>query len=67
MAVTENRLEQGLSFFKENNIEPDAKNTGEFLRWIVTDVLKEEEITLDEKKVKAAIVQKARVWYLNHI
>jgi len=67
MAVTENRLEQGLSYFKENNIEPDAKNTGEFLRWIVTDVLKEEEITLDEKKVKAAIVQKARVWYLNHI
>ena len=49
----------------------DAKNTGEFLRWIVTDVLKEEKDTLevsglDEKKVKNAIVTKARMWFLNH-
>ena len=71
MAVSENRLEQGISFFKENNILIDAKNTGEFLRWIVTDVLKEEKDTLevsglDEKKVKNAIVTKARMWFLNH-
>ena len=71
MAVSENRLEQGISFFKENNILIDAKNTGEFLRWIVTDVLKEEKDTLevsglDEKKVKNAIVTKARMWLLNH-
>ena len=32
LAVTENRLEQGISFFKENNIEVDAKNTGQFFR-----------------------------------
>ena len=29
--VTENRLEQGITFFKENNIEVDSKNTGKFL------------------------------------
>jgi len=72
MAVSENRLEQGISFFKENNILIDSKNTGEFLKWIVTDVLKEEKDTLeasrlDEKKVKNAIVTKARVWFLNKI
>lgn len=70
--VTENRLEQGVSYFKENNIEVDSKNTGEFLGWIVRDVLKEESDTitangLDEKKIKNAIVQKARVWFLNKI
>ena len=72
MAVTENRLEQGLSYFKENNIEIEPKNVGQFLRWIVTDVLKEESDTLeksglDDKKIKNAIVSKARIWYLNSI
>lgn len=72
LAVTENRLEQGITFFKENNIEVDSKNTGQFLQWIVKDVLKEEGDTiadsgLDEKKVKGAIVNKSRVWFLNKI
>jgi hypothetical protein len=70
LAVSENRLQQGISYFNENNILVDSKNTGEFLRWIVTDVLKEEKDTLeasglDEKKVKNAIVTKARIWFLN--
>lgn len=69
--VTEARLEQGLSFFRENNIEVKPSNTGEFLRWVVTDVLKEELDTitsngLNEKQVKAAIVTKSRQWFLNH-
>jgi len=72
LSVSENRLEQGISYFKENNIEIDTKNTGKFLSWIVTDVLKEEKDTLDksgldEKKVKSAIVTKARMWFLNQI
>lgn len=70
--VSENRLNQGLSYFSENNIEQSPKNTGEFLSWIVKDVLKEEQDTLtdsnlDEKKVKAAIVNKARSWYLKQL
>jgi len=68
-AVTENRLEQGLTFFKENFIDVDAKNTGQFLGWVVRDVLKEEADTiatnnLDEKEVKKAIVNRAKVWFL---
>lgn len=70
LAVSENRLQQGISYFNENNIEVDSKNTGQFLSWVVRDVLKEEVDTLeqnglDEKKAKNAIVKKARIWYLN--
>lgn len=70
--VTENRLEQGLGYLNEMKIEIIPKNTGEFLRWVVTDVLKEETDTIvanqfDMKKVKNAIVNKARVWFLNKI
>ena len=68
--VTENRLKQGLQVLKENGVALETKSIGEFLRWIVTDVLKEERDTLevsglDEKKVKNAIINKARVWFLN--
>lgn len=70
--VTENRLQQGLSYFRENGIDLDAKNTGQFLSWIVKDILKEEGDTieannLDERKVKHSIVTKARMWFLNSI
>ncbi|MES2395839.1 MAG: RNA ligase family protein [Bacteroidota bacterium] len=72
LTVSESRLKQGISFFNENNVSVDSKNTGEFLRWIVTDVFKEEKDTfeasgLDEKKVKNAIVAKARIWFLNQL
>lgn len=71
-AVTENRLEQGLGYLNEMKIEAVPKNTGEFLRWVVTDILKEETDTIvanqfDMKKVKSAIVNKARVWFLNKL
>lgn len=70
--VTENRLEQGLSYLNEMKIEITPKNTGEFLRWVVTDVLKEETDTIvenqfDMKQIKSAIVNKARMWFLNKI
>ncbi len=70
--VTENRLEQGLGYLSEMQIEISPKNTGEFLRWVVTDVLKEETDTIvanqfDMKKIKGAVVNKARVWFLNKV
>ena len=70
--VTENRLEQGLGYLTEMGIDINPKTTGEFLRWVVTDVLKEETDTIvvnqfDMKKVKSAVVSKARVWYLNKV
>jgi hypothetical protein len=68
--VTDNRLEQGVSYLKEMNIEIHPKNTGEFLRWVVTDILKEETDTIvanqfDMKKVKSEVANKSRVYFLN--
>lgn len=70
-AVTKNRLKQGIDILAEQSLIIDNKRIGEFLGWVVKDVLKEEtdtiiENNLDEKKVKSAIVNKARVWFLNN-
>jgi hypothetical protein len=68
--VTENRLQQGITYFKENMIDIDIKNTGKFLSWITLDILKEEEDTivtnnLNVNKVKKTIAEKARRWFIN--
>lgn len=70
-AVTEARLQQGIEKLRERGLSVDQKSTGEFLRWIVGDIVKEEGDTitangLDAKKVNSAISNKARVWYLNN-
>lgn len=70
--VTENRLEQGLAYLYEMKIEISPKTTGEFLGWVVRDILKEETDTIvanqfDMKKVKSAVVNRARMWYLNRL
>ncbi len=70
LSVTENRLKQGIQYLSEKGLSADSKNTGEFLGWVVRDVLKEEGDTIiksgfDDKKVKSAIVTKARIWFLN--
>lgn len=69
-AVTDNRLNQGLQFLKENNFEIHQKNTGEFLRWIMNDIHKEENDVLvknqiDFKKAGSKISTKAREFYFN--
>lgn len=71
-SVTENRLNQGITFMNENGFQIESKNTGTFIQWVVKDVLKEESDTItengiDEKKVKNAIVNKSRMWYLNKV
>lgn len=70
--VTDNRLEQGINYLKEMGIEISPKSTGEFLRWVVVDILKEETDTIvenqfDVKKIKSLIVNRARMFYLNKI
>jgi hypothetical protein len=70
LAITENRLEQGLQYLQEMGFSLEPKSTGEFLSWIVKDVIKEEIDTIvanqfDVKKIKSAISVKARMWFLN--
>lgn len=69
MILTENRLEQGLEYLKEQHLDLDIKNMGVFLKWIGNDCLKEEsqrmiESELERKDVMPAIANKAKDWFL---
>ena len=72
LAVTENRLEQGLQYLTEMGFSLDQTSTGQFLGWVVKDVIKEETDTIvsnqfDVKRVKSSVSNKARLWFLNRI
>ena len=71
-AVTENRLDQGISYFKENNIQLEIKNIGQFISWVTKDVIKEEIDTMSENNItskefgsRASI--KSRNFFINYI
>lgn len=71
-AVTENRLNQGLEVLRANGIELSQKTTGDYLRWIMGDIVKEERDTIiknqiDIKKAAQQISAKARQFYFNNI
>ena len=65
-AVTENRLKQG--FTEACNNIADRKLLGKFIKWISTDVNKEESDTLEAsgltmKDVGSALTHKAKLWF----
>lgn len=68
-AVTENRLLQGIEqVFTSKNIIPDIKLTGEFIKWIAYDVIKEESDTiaangLEWKEVAGAVNKRASIFF----
>ena len=70
--VTESRLEQGLFVMKnEMQLEVDIKNLGAFIKWIVSDVIKEEsnamlQSDLNPKKVAQEISKLARNWFIKN-
>lgn len=72
-SVTENRLNQAIEqVFTINSIEPSIKLTGDFLGWVVRDILKEELDTmiasgLEPKQVNGEISKHARQWWLNYL
>jgi hypothetical protein len=71
-AVTENRMLQGIEKLKEMHIPIDIKSTGDYLRWIVGDVIKEESDTIianqiNVKKLNGYISQKARPFWMNYL
>ena len=47
-AVTEARLDQGLEYLKEMLIPVEAESTGEYIKWVAGDILKEESDKLEE-------------------
>jgi hypothetical protein len=71
-AVTENRMKQGIDKMVENHVPLELKSTGEYLRWVYNDVIKEESDTIikngiDVKKLGSAVSAKARMYWMNHI
>jgi hypothetical protein len=70
--VTEERLQQGISYLREFNLEIDKKNMGTFVKWVVSDILKEESDTIkdnnfDVKKINKDISGKCYKWFLRQI
>jgi hypothetical protein len=66
------RLEQGVSYLRENNLEVSPENTGEYIKWISKDVLKEcvdviAANNVEWKAVAGPISKKAREYYFKLI
>lgn len=69
-AVTEPRLNQGLEKVFGFNQPLDIKKLGDFIRWVVNDIMKEETDTLTkngliQKDVNSSISIVSRNWFLN--
>lgn len=70
MAVTEQRLEQGLQNLLNEQQKPFAMSSvGDFIRWVYGDVIKEESDTIqasgfDPKKLGGPISQACKRWYV---
>jgi hypothetical protein len=66
--VTDNRLNQGLDKLREMGKPLTVQSTGEYIKWVVGDVLKEEmdlivASMLDKKELNPAMSNKAKDFY----
>ena len=66
--VTEARLNQGLEQLRMDKLEISRKNVGPFLKWIVSDIVKEELDTImgngfEPKEIQGQISKVARDWF----
>jgi len=70
--VTENRLLQGLSYLSAMGLGVDVTNTGPFIKWITSDVIKEEleviiESGFEVKDVMGPVSKKAKTWFFQQL
>lgn len=70
--VTEPRLNQALEYLREMNKPLDQTSTGDFIRWVFDDIIKEESDTMDElgltrKDIGSTVAGHARPWFFNVI
>lgn len=70
--VTENRCRQGVSYLVEMQKDVSVKSTGDFVRWVFNDVMKEESDTiadsgLVEREVGASVSKAAKTWYFANL
>ena len=70
--VTDKRLQQGIDYMNEMQIPIDIKHTGDFLRWIVSDVYKEEGDIIETKGFEKKLINQeisniAKIFYFNKL
>ena len=70
--VTEQRLQQAIYYMQEMQINIDIKNTGDFVRWVYNDILKEESdvidsSNLDTKTLGFHISKHAKFWFFKYL
>lgn len=70
--ITDSRLSQAVDWLVDNGKPLDQTSTGDFLRWIYNDVVKEEQDTivanqLDPKKLGSVLSKKAREWWFKRL
>lgn len=68
--VTENRLKQGIDFLKSDGKEITQALTGDYIRWVVNDIMKEEkdfflENNIQPKQINSHIANRAREFFTN--
>lgn len=66
--LTEQRLLQGIDYLKEMKLELSQKSTGQYIQWIIGDIMKEESDTMEAseltpKEVNKRVAVKAKVWF----
>lgn len=71
LVLTEARLEQGAGVVNGDSGDFDKKRTGDFVRWIELDIIKECQTELEAggflwTQVEKSVKNRARVWYLTH-
>lgn len=70
--VTNRRCEQAIEYLKEHGKKQTMHNTGEFIRWVVNDILDEEgdiieESPYDKKHFTKALAENAKRWWINYL
>ena len=65
--LTEARLRQGTDWLREQGLPLSRKSTGDYLRWLFSDILSEESDTLEasglsRKDIGGPLSHRARRW-----
>lgn len=66
--VTESRLNQGINYLEENNLDDTMENVSVFIKWILNDIVVEEENLLTDAEltwndVKKLLTKEVVTWY----
>lgn len=72
LILPEWRLEQGFSYLRENNIPLANTSTGEYLKWIAKDILKEESDRIAAnpypwKEIQGTVMTRSKAYYFEQL